>query len=638
MFKKRYLVLLLFLIICIGAISAVSAADLNATDDVSSIEDSDKIAVSNDDVLSADPGTYTDLQHQIESHIDYGEVTLYRDYSYVESVDDESGTGNNIYIEDDISIYGNNHYIFCNDAYPFWIDEDCSVDILDVIFYGEYASKPATEVGGAIINHGELLLRNCIFINCQADNEGGAIYNIGTLRLENCVFIGNSVTNSTGVGGAISNYDELFITDSSFQNNSAYKGGAVYTKGDSWIQNSLFGTYLEENITGPNEAKYGTSIYNEPGKICDINQCVFNDTDGKRNAEVISNVIASTCYFDKYSNVAGGVIYNCTTQQKSFSNTINSTGFSFETPASLTTKFKSGKNLEVTVTSNPTGERVSNVCLEVIIDWDYSNPRYITTNSNGVASFYASGLAPGNHKILIRLSNDIFGKQQKTIPVTIQKSKVILKTSKVVTTYKSGKKMTITVTDASSKKPVANANVKLKVYTGSSFKTYTVKTNSKGQASFSASTINKGYHKVVISISQTGYYGSSISSSIKINPATLKYKVIRQNRGFGSGVSVYVKLASTNKYTNGIKLNLKVYSGSSYKSYTLVTGFDDDEWEDGCIGYASNKISVGTHKIVITPVGSNFKGSVSTSITIKSSVKNYQKFTAVFTNGETVYK
>ncbi|WP_321211836.1 pseudomurein-binding repeat-containing protein [Methanothermobacter sp. DP] len=114
--------------------------------------------------------------------------------------------------------------------------------------------------GGAVMNHGELQVENCI-LTCNTAAGGGAIYSDGTVKLTESHLMENSaedggavyskgvleVTESTfngneasGCGGSIYSapYSSLNIRDSSFALGHAGTGGAIYTGGDTVICDS----------------------------------------------------------------------------------------------------------------------------------------------------------------------------------------------------------------------------------------------------------------------------------------------------------------------------------------------------------------------------------------------------------------
>ena len=632
MFNKRYLAVLLFLIICICAISTVSAADSNATDDVIGQEADDEMAISDEDVLSDSMGSFSGLSNLI-----YGksEVTLKKDYEYSDYSDLATESEDGVFIGHDLIIHGNNHVIYGSSCCIFETAADVNVEIYDVTFVNRVDGAPPIN-GGAIYNRGNLYLENCTFINNSAYKHGGAIYNIGYLDVNGCSFINNTILDSKCFGGAIYSNKELWVNSSYFTNNSAYYGGAIANEGYAWIQESLFGSYPEEKLIGSNKASYGTAIYNKPGKSCDVLACYFNDTQADViNGGAINNVIASYCILDVNNIAVGGVLSNCTLNQESLmsSTTLNATEFTFTATSSINTYYNSGKKLEVKVTSLPTGEKVSGVRIELIVD---GTSRFITTNSDGVASFQASTLNPGKHNIIVRLYNDMFNTKEIKVPVTVKKSTLVISVSKFTTAYKSGKKWTIKVKDKSNNKPAAKQTIKLKVYTGKKSKTYTVKTNDKGVAYFAASTLNKGTHKVILSISHKGYSCKSVTSSIKINAKKL-YIVGEDNKFNNCGQLILGAYDLQNeKLVSGIKLQVKIFTGKKYRTFNLVTK-KSKTLGDILVLIETNAFTAGKHKVTVKITSPNYSGSETGTITIPKSAKNYKSFTYVITNGKGKY-
>ena len=101
--KKRYLFLIL--IVCLFAISAVSAEEIgNNTNIAANSDDSGLIAESmNNDLLSDSYGTFGQLQDEIDAVGEGGTLKLMRSYKYV------SGSTDGIFIKKPINIDGQGH-------------------------------------------------------------------------------------------------------------------------------------------------------------------------------------------------------------------------------------------------------------------------------------------------------------------------------------------------------------------------------------------------------------------------------------------------------------------------------------------------------------------------------------------------
>ncbi|WP_407433088.1 C1 family peptidase, partial [Methanobrevibacter sp.] len=98
------------------------------------------------------------------------------------------------------------------------------------------AFNGAFYIGGAISCSGNLKLTNCIFKNNTAD-RGGAIFSLIGGELINCTFINNKARFD---GGAIfTPNNQMLVHDSKFINNTASReGGAVYSMANLLLNNS----------------------------------------------------------------------------------------------------------------------------------------------------------------------------------------------------------------------------------------------------------------------------------------------------------------------------------------------------------------------------------------------------------------
>ena len=180
------------------------------------------------------------------------------------------------------------------------------------------------------------------------------------------------------------------------------------------------------------------------------------------------------------------------------------------------------------------------------------------------------------------------------------------------TTYDSGKTFNIKVT--ANKNPVSGLKLTLKVFTGKSYKTYYATTNAKGIASFKASTLSIGNHKVEISSSADARYNvANATSNIKIAKAKTTVKApkvtfkVKKSKYF----KVTVKNKATKKAVKSIKVNVKVYTGKKYKTYAIKTN------KNGVAQLNTKKLKVGKHKVVVSSGDSRYTISAKSTITIK---------------------
>ena len=187
------------------------------------------------------------------------------------------------------------------------------------------------------------------------------------------------------------------------------------------------------------------------------------------------------------------------------------------TPTKLTTTYDSGKYFQVKVTMN--GTAMAGVKLKLLI---YTGKKYktyyITTGTNGIAKLSASKLAIGTHKVIVSSaeSTSYMTATKKTSYIVIKKATTTVSAKKVTNKYRAKKYFKVTIKNKATGKLVSGLKIKIKVYTGKKYKTYTVKTNSKGVASLSTRYIKRGTHKVVISSANSKYTVKKSGYLIKI--------------------------------------------------------------------------------------------------------------------------
>lgn len=219
----------------------------------------------------------------------------------------------------------------------------------------------SSDAGGAIINSDQMEIYDSTFTSNEATvTYGGAIYNSNAnantstntvdLTIENSSFNYNSA--KTG-GGAIANagttdseVHNLTIINSKFEGNysgsetdtglDGGSGGAIYNSGRSYSTGSDGVTSISDNSTFVNNtAAYGGAIYNSGDMT--IDDTTFTTNTSTSNGGAITNTInvlgystadlsISNSTFDTNSSVNGGAIYNNGgTVSVSNSNFINNT-------------------------------------------------------------------------------------------------------------------------------------------------------------------------------------------------------------------------------------------------------------------------------------------------------------------------
>lgn len=176
------------------------------------------------------------------------------------------------------------------------------------------------------------------------------------------------------------------------------------------------------------------------------------------------------------------------------------------TPKALSTTYDSGKAFTVTVL-DADKKPVKDLYLTLkVFTGKTSKTYYAATNSKGVASFKdASKLAIGTHKVEITSTNMVYDVKKTSSSIKVAKAKTTIKAPKVTAKVKKSKYFKVAVKNKATKKVVKNIKVKVKVYTGKKYKTYTIKTNKKGIAQLNTKSLKVGKHKVVISSGNSKY-------------------------------------------------------------------------------------------------------------------------------------
>jgi Chlamydia polymorphic membrane protein (Chlamydia_PMP) repeat len=172
----------------------------------------------------------------------------------------------------------------------------------------EYGNESGTQVGGGILNQGNLAVNDCNLVYDWAYN-GGAIYNTGSLTVSTgSVFEDN---NAASIGGAICNFGTLNVSGQCFfgANNSNDWGGAIFNDGNATLTNS---TISSGNQINGNTAVYGGGIFNESSLTLNINDCTISGNSATYGGgiynEGLVTVNASLISGNHASQDGGGIV------------------------------------------------------------------------------------------------------------------------------------------------------------------------------------------------------------------------------------------------------------------------------------------------------------------------------------------
>ena len=199
-----------------------------------------------------------------------------------------------------------------------------------------------------------------------------------------------------------------------------------------------------------------------------------------------------------------------TFKNKALDNNMNAIALLKATSKKLVTTYYSGKTIKIKVVT-PSGKPAVRVLLLAFAK-SSKNKDFIPikTNSKGIATIKASKLNAGKYKITVYEAFCIPGGDPgderyvkvpgvlTTTTLKVKKTKAIVKAPKVKFKYKKSKYFKVTLKHKGTKKPMRGIKLKLKIYIGKKYKTYTVKTNKKGVAKFNTKKLSYGKHKVKV--------------------------------------------------------------------------------------------------------------------------------------------
>ena len=566
-----------------------------------------------------------------------------------------------------------------------------------IMYNSTFTSNIAIDAGGAVYVNEDttsIAVSGCKFLNNSISGDftgehsgGGAVCSVSNgLTIDKCIFNSNfapdswggairliivlTTTGSKNLLGSSNNLgasSATVVKNTVFYNNTAFKGKAVYTSEESklilntfmkrpdesmedmvyglsaeQLMEDYYNVYTESKLNSTLNATNRTLVFDDPiiipissdnvesvnVTIIDDNNKVVYEMQVVSNGEFIVPSLAAGTYTVKYiSNVLEDMFNPSSAESKLIINKAKSTiGAS-----NVSTYY--GKTFSI----KPSYDNASSI--KYVIKNSAGNQVKSGTISPG-ASITGLSFASGTYTLtLTAVVDSNHTGSSSTSKITVNKATGNITASALTTYYSSGKTWSITLKDKTNNKVLASKKLTLKVYTGSKYKTYTVTTNSKGVATFKASTLAPGSHKVIVSYSNSNYSTKSLTKTIKINKMALTYKVSKSTQKDGAGLHIWVKNKATGKTVNKIKIKVLVYTGKKYKTITLVSAKYSTKG-NGYTGYAVKGpvYSIGTHTVKIMAGDSYHSGSVKSSLVLKSSVKKYTKKIIIISKGKRTVK
>lgn len=426
-----------------------------------------------------------------------------------------------------------------------------------------FTNNYCTEFGGAVVLYNKSnKIISSIFKNNQVKNNlsnfsgGGAIFSdCDNLMVENCTFSNNNA--KMAYGGAIYSLKNSIVINSSFKDNEAMLGNAIYASHATLISNYFALKYNEtqkENVHADELTEFNNTFeeIKEDSSVTFIASMVFEyassgsihvTVEGGRidleNISVIGQPKAKISFNDNVLVVSGLNVGNYTLRVVTTPDEAHNSVESFlpitvnkATAVIKATKttvaLKKGTLWSIKIINSQTKKPIAKMKLTLKV---YTGKKYktvyVTTNSKGEATYQTKNLAKGNHKVVVSANHDGYNFNTLYSSINVIKPvKLIYKVKKKTNTQ--GTLLSITVYKKSTKKPINGVKLKLLVYTGKKYKTVILKSKTikgnKGVCGYGTNAFSVGNHKVVIMPAEIKYDGSA-KSSIKITKANKKVPI-----------------------------------------------------------------------------------------------------------------
>lgn len=172
-----------------------------------------------------------------------------------------------------------------------------------VITNSFFDANTAYRDGGALFNDGTLTVENSVF-TANTAGSGGAVYNSNVATLTDVVFDGNS--GSTDIG-AVYNSGQMTITRGTFTNNNGWDGGAVGNIG--MLGDDMYLSVTDSVFDGNSAVLEGGAVYNDD--VAYLIDSTFTNNSAAEGGAVFNMGILNMIALDKdvvfENNTAGGV-------------------------------------------------------------------------------------------------------------------------------------------------------------------------------------------------------------------------------------------------------------------------------------------------------------------------------------------
>lgn len=232
------------------------------------------------------------------------------------------------------------------------------------------------------------------------------------------------------------------------------------------------------------------------------------------------------------------------------------------------------------------------VQLKLIVHTGNSNRAYTQkTDANGLASFRIPNLAVGSHKVEIYVG----GEKRGESTIQINRAQTTVTAPAAYVKHHRNNYFRMKVSDGNGN-PVRKVLLKVKVYTGKKYKTYTRKTSNHGNVGLQTRKFALGVHRIVISSQNPKYKISKATKIIVRNARYGKIKLSFDSKKVLHNKNNYFTVKATNVFGDSLRnvaVKFSVFTGHGHSTYTVKTN------KQGYAKIQTKSFSLGTHKIKI---------------------------------------
>ena len=404
---------------------------------------------------------------------------------------------------------------------------------------------------------------------------------------------------------------------------------AISAESDSQLDDSIGSDDSNEKISVESDFQTPSEVNVNSSKKVEIN---FNSTESVLKSDLTlklnkSNVVSDINDFevsnskikfdlvdDDFTQAILNIAYKNTNSHIVLKHIVN---VKIEA-VTLTSEYQVGK-FTFKVTDMDTGDAVVgknlNAKYRIRGMFDISQDQIMTTDSQGIATFYlnkvsnpnykSGNLQIGDYNMTITGKDQLKGELQTT--VTVQKAEVVITPVKYSEIQGSGKNFTVKLTSKTTGEAIKYGELVLNI-PGTADIYYRITTSKDGIGSISVSRLGIGEYPLTVTTNDTNLNNASATGKISITKVKVKINVKSVTKYFNSGPTTVIKITDSNgKALKGVTVQIIV----DKKSYIYTTN------SKGQVTLLTS-VNVGKHKMVVNVVGNKYTAnSVTKTLKVK---------------------